>query len=442
MSERCMSEVSKDSKRAENGAKDNFDGDPRAYSLGILNGTLFRTNQALIGGATVLPIFLASLTDWKWLIGIGSSLDSAGWFLPQIVGSYFIARQSLRLPIYKFMGLIRIASLGILTILILLLGKHQPNLLLLCFMGLFLLYSLSGGIAGIAFLDMVGKIIPTSSPKGKPAMGSFWGWRIFLGGASGMMVGIFVVKPVLAGFEYPTNFAILFGIATMVIAVAIAVFSIVREREFMPIESDHDLKNHIRRSFRILKEDKGYRNYFITRHLFMLWAMGIPFYILFAQFTIELTSFWIGTFLASRFAGEMVFNVVWAWLSNRGHNRTVLKLSAIVSLLPVSIALAHSWFTVPMWLYSLCFFFIGGALTGAMIGGNNYLFRYVPINSRPLYIGVTNSTLGVTLLASGIGGLIVDYFSFESLFVVILSLSVLSILMTFSLKRSHSDTSH
>jgi len=68
----------------------------QVYIRGIINGVFFRTGMALLGPGTVLPLYMATLTDWKWLIGLGASINLVGWFLPQIIGAKIISGMRFR----------------------------------------------------------------------------------------------------------------------------------------------------------------------------------------------------------------------------------------------------------------------------------------------------------------------------------------------------------
>ena len=51
-----------------------------------------------------------------------------------------------------------------------------------------------------------------------------------------------------------------------------------------------------------------------------------------------------------------------------------------------------------------------------MIGNMNFLLETAPADNRPLYIGFTNTIMGIALLATSVGGLIVDLVGFTVLF--------------------------
>jgi hypothetical protein len=54
--------------------------------------------------------------------------------------------------------------------------------------------------------------------------------------------------------------------------------------------------------------------------------------------------------------------------------------------------------------------------------GSNFLLELVPGDERPLYLGLSNTLMGIIVLLSGLGGLVVDVFNFTGLFVLSLAL--------------------
>jgi hypothetical protein len=72
---------------------------------------------------------------------------------------------------------------------------------------------------------------------------------------------------------------------------------------------------------------------------------------------------------------------------------------------------------------ALPLFFLDGAMLPAQrLSGSNFLLELVPGAERPLYLGLSNTLMGVVVLISGLGGLVVDFFGFAGLFAVSLGL--------------------
>ena len=86
------------------------------------------------------------------------------------------------------------------------------------------------------------------------------------------------------------------------------------------------------------------------------------------------------------------------------------------------------FYNIPEVVFALTFFASGAAVTGFMLGGNNYLLQHADADNRPLYIGVMNGTLGLTIFSAGVGGLIVDYAGFHILFGLVAIIALASIL--------------
>ncbi|NQU06337.1 MAG: MFS transporter, partial [Calditrichaeota bacterium] len=378
--------------------------------------------------------YLSMLTDWNWLIGIGSTLHMVGWFFPQLFGAKLVVIMRFRLPFYKKMSITRLIALGMVALLTLLLGGSHRSLLLILFLVLYSVHAVTAGLAGLVFLDVVGKTVPAISVGGRPGRGSFFGWRIFLGSVVGIAAGFLVINPTLENFGFPAGFAILFALSTIFFALGVTAFCLIKEQPSKPDTHDIRLSEYLVKSFDLLREDKAFRRYFITRHLIMLWNAGMPFYILFAKESYNLSSFWIGAFLAARYAGEMMANVIWAMLSDRGHNRAVLRLVSSLTIFPPLVVFLYYTYNIPEIVFAATFFITGSVMSGMMLGGNNYILQHAPEDKRPMYIGLTNSTLAVTLLASGLAGLLVDNFGYPPLFIAITIIGVITLISAIGLK--------
>src|SRR5579872_4619758 len=100
----------------------------RNFLYFTIDNTLFTVALSIIGATTVIPDFIAHLTDSKVLIGLAGSLFGIGWTLPQL----FIARYIVRAEHKKwwFIGPnipVRFVIL-IFAGLVLLFGRSHPEL--------------------------------------------------------------------------------------------------------------------------------------------------------------------------------------------------------------------------------------------------------------------------------------------------------------------------
>src|SRR5688572_24078770 len=66
-------------------------------TTGMLDGGFFGMAVGFASFGTILPLFVASMTDSATLIGLVPAVHSAGWLLPQL----FTANYTARLRRYK-----------------------------------------------------------------------------------------------------------------------------------------------------------------------------------------------------------------------------------------------------------------------------------------------------------------------------------------------------
>ena len=66
-------------------------------TVGLMDGGLFGVALGFASFGTILPLFVASMTDSATLIGLVPAIHSAGWLLPQL----FTASHTSRLRRYK-----------------------------------------------------------------------------------------------------------------------------------------------------------------------------------------------------------------------------------------------------------------------------------------------------------------------------------------------------
>ncbi|MGB8656285.1 MAG: MFS transporter [Candidatus Zixiibacteriota bacterium] len=397
------------------------------FWLGVTNGVLFNFASAFISASTVLPLFLSRLTSSQILIGLASSLETLGWFLPQIAVAAATLHRKYQKPIYVSTALVRGPAFLLFAVLVFVLGKVNPSFLVVSFFFLFSLYSFGGGLGGVAFTDIVGKAVPPDR------RGSFFGTRMFLGGGLAAISGV-LIQRILKGYDFPTNFGILFLIASALIFLALTSFVLVQEPPTIGRLQKRSIKENLLLGLKIARGDRNYRMLLLTRIAIGSYIMGLPFYILYAKRYLFIPTSLAGILLSVQMVGYLSSNLLWAYLSNRSQNRLILVISAFCASLCPLLILLNMVVRLPMWTYGSIFFFLGATMSGTDMGYVNYLLEIAPEEKRPIYIGFLNTVVGLTVFLSALGGLIIQVSSFASLYVLLLMIGFLSILLSFSLK--------
>lgn len=400
----------------------------RNYILGIANGTLFNIAFAFMSGAIIIPAFLSGLTTSGFLIGAASTLEDAGWLLPQHFVAAYIQPRKRKKTVYVVAAIFRIFTFGLLTVSIFVLANKSSQLLWTFFL-LLSLYSLAGGIGAVAFMDIIGKAIPAYK------RGSFFGWRVSIGSGLGFLAALTVIRKILTDFSFPYNYGTIFAINFFVITLALITFSLVKEPMHPTTESKKSLREHLYRGHQILRQDANYRRFLIFRWFIGSFYLGLPFYMVYARIVLGVAETAVAIFLSIYMLGVVTSNLLWGWLSNRVGNRIVLQLTSGTAMIAPVFVLSSVFLHVPLVLYGAVFYFLGATYSGLRVGHPNYLLDISPEKERPTYVGMLNTFIAPTLVFGGIGGLIVDLTSFQFLYIIVFILAFLALLLSLKLKE-------
>jgi len=406
----------------------------RNFFLGVANGVLFNFAWAFTSGSTVLPLFISKLTSSNILVGLASTLEALGWFLPQMAVAAVTLHQKDQMPLYVKMAFLRGGSFLLLAMVVFFSKAVNPFYLLIGFFFLFSIYALGGGLAGVAFTDVVGKTIPQRK------RGSFFGMRMFFGGGLAALAGI-LIERILRTHSFPKNFGIMFTVAAALIIFALLSFSLVKEPPVGKRPERRSFRENLRLGFETLKRDRNFRMLIWTRVAIGAYVLGFPFYIIFAKKHLLIPTSIAGIFLSVQMAGYLSSNILWGYLSNNKSNKLVLLLSAICSTICPLLLILSILTEIPVWLYGSIFFFLGATIAGLDMGYTNYLLEIAPEDRRPIYVGFLNTIVGPTIFLSAIGGLIIQLTSFAFLYSLVLLISIVSIFLSLSLGETKEELS-
>jgi MFS family permease len=389
----------------------------RSFALNVFNGAAFEFAERLIDPPLVLTWFVGQLTSSNLLIGLVSPLGDAGWFLPQIFVSTRVQRLERKMPAYITSAIVRTLAWMLLAAAVWLVD--DPHLLLASFFVCYTIARTSAGLAGLSFFDVTAKTIPAQR------RGSLFAWRQFLGGLVGLGASL-VVKQVLnsPALPFPHGHAVLFALYCAVVVPAMAAFIAIREPPGPVVKEAVTLRQQFRRAGALLRQDGVFRRFMAARLILSLATIALPFYGVYARNVLGAPAGIVGLYIAVRVAAQILSNLPWGWLSDRRGNRLAMKLQCIgngvTALLALALVVGVAWLRPQgPWLPYLVLplFFLDGAMrpVGALTG-SNFLLELVPTDERSLYLGLSNTMMGVTVLLSGLGGLVVDAAGFGGLF--------------------------
>jgi len=388
-------------------------------TVNLWDGGIFGAALGFASFSTILPLFVASMTDSALLIGLVPAIHSVGWQLPQL----FTAGHVARLRRYKRTVLLmtiheRVPFVGFAIVALCLPILGIQTGLILTFL-LLIWQGLGGGFTANAWTSMISKIIPTES------RGTFFGFQAGLANLfiSGAAIGAGYLLDYLA---YPLDFAACFLIAG--IFFALSWFALAQTRE--PEDIDKVIPKERTRfwddSKRILRKDTNFSWFLAVRFLSQFATMGFSFYIIYALRQFNMDAVTAGYLTATLTISQTIANAGMGWLGDKFGHRSMLILGGFAAL--ASSTLAWNALSIT-WFYPI-FMLAGLANVSIWTIGMTMTVDFSGEADRPLYIGLSQTlTAPATILAPILGGWIADSSGFIPTFSISMGLSIVVILL-------------
>jgi len=380
--------------------------------FGTANGALARLFSSLTDPALILTWFVSQLGAPPVVIGLLLPISNGGWFLPQLLILRRVRRMPRKLPLYVAASWVRGSLWVALTALVFLLRDRNPPLLLAGFLLLFTAFCFACGIAGLPFMDVVGKAVPANR------RGFFFAWRDFTGGllALGGSALAHYLLDERHGLPFPLNFGWLFALAGAAALACYASFAQLVEPE-EPVEDGlAGASVDWRAVLGLLRRDRNFACFVVGRAMVISIGVAAPFYSVFARQRLGAPTAMAGTYLGAYVFALVASTLLWGRLSDRHGNRRLLLVASALHLAAPALTLllgARLSYTA----FTVVFLLLGAATAGTDIGCVSLTLDLAPGPERALYLGVINTALGVVSFALMAGGLIVQRWGLEAIVV-------------------------
>lgn len=400
----------------------------RNYTLGVTSGAIFGLVDSIVSPYLVLSLFVSDLGGSNFLVGLLPAIYNGGWFLPQFLMSHRMQRLPRKLPIYVSAAVVRIFCWLLLTAATFVTANSNPGLLLAVFFILLTIYSLASGIAGAPFMDIVAKTIPAERRGTYFGRRDFFGALVAIGG--GYIVNFFL-NPKSAP-PFPLNFGSLFLITLIAIAGGLGAFALVKEPTETAATREITFRDQLTAARNLLRENAVYRRYLLTRMALAVSDIASPFYAIYAIKILNVPAENVGLYIALSTASILVTNPFLSRVSDRRGNRILLIGAAYAMIATPLIALAFGFLPTGSALglpFGIIFFIAGVVRAAVNIANPSYLLEIAPALDRSLYIGFTNTILGLATFVPIVGGILLDLTGFQVVFVLtmLVSASALSL---------------
>ena len=387
------------------------------YAIFIWHAFFLAITMSMIDFNTVFPSLISSLTSSKIVFGAIYSIIFGVPLIFNIVFGHYLSSKKFK---KKFLCLgiyLRAFSFFGMAFFTYKYANQNPSFVIISLFFWVFLFSFSGGFAGIAYTDIIGKFIK------KGERGTLYAFKQFFS-SIGFLVGGFFVALVfnMSDISYPENYTLILFMGFIGLIIASGAFWFIKEPP-SKIEKHDRFSVFIKKIPKILKSDKKFSKFIIVENLTSFSLMILPFYIVYAQdvFNTTLLSF----YLFSIIIGAIISNVFWGAISKKISSKRVVDICIFIGgIIPVL-----SILIVPLgpYVFAIVFVLVGFIRSGRVVGFEPYLLDLAPDSDRTAYLGIRGTLSILTVVLPLIGGVFIELLGYVSTF------GIVAIVMFFSL---------
>jgi MFS family permease len=381
-------DVSSARERAENAYQEQVRRSlPRNYVAHVTHGLLGQTGFRLINAPTFVPAYIHLLSGSDLAVGVARGLQGLGMALSPILSATAIEHRRRVLPLGFLVGAVmRVQVLGIA-----LAGFFLPDLWALravwAFLGLFGFFL---GMQGVIFNYLMSKVIPVER------RGRLLGLRNTLAGLTAAAVAGVAGRTLIEGEVLGNGYAATFLLSFVLTALGLMALLAIREPEPPEVRAPSRLADRLRELPALLRSDRSFTLYFLSRAMGTMGRMAVPFYVLYAGTQIELTGATLGDLTVAFLLANSTTNLVWGWIADRTGFRLVFLLAVGLWILSALLLMASA----SLGALVLVFVGLGAGLAGFMMSAQNMVLEFGAREDLPMRIAVANSS---SELVGGIG---------------------------------------
>ncbi len=381
--------------------------------------------QIFIDIDTVIPAMLIDSGGTAIHVGILTAIMLGGSSFTQLIFAPFISNYSFKKK-FLLLGInARILALLAIGLLLYFNSYFQGNYRILLIFLLISIFSLGGAFANISYTDILGKSVAEHSRK------LFFSVRQMITGII-LLGSVFLARQVLTANEYPLNYAYMFFIGFM--ALAIASIGFWKLKEVVPSRLAIKGPGHF---IQLIKSELN-KNQKLGYFLGFINTMGIsigflPFIILYAKENFNTQSSDTANFLLFKIAGSVFIGLLLFVLSGKFRYRNLLYLNTALALaLPVLLLLPGT--SPPLNIV----FIIGGIMVAVYgISMNGVLLEVSGTSNRALYTGIAGAGNILPALFPLLGGWVIMQQGFHVFFMIYMAVILMSLFFIYKLKFSH-----
>ncbi|HIP59306.1 MAG TPA: MFS transporter [Campylobacterales bacterium] len=374
--------------------------------------------------STILPLMVNHFTESVIIVGIFASLLRGGAVVVQLYAAFHAQAYKQVMPYFRKVFFFRFLSWLLVGVSIFFLGdSNKPLTLFFIGVGLFF-FSFMAGFGAIYFKELQAKLFS------KKYRGKTMANRQVAGSIASIISGG-IAGYVLSVYEAPMNYAYLFMISSLLMAIGFAIFVTIEEpvKENISIK-EKSFKLFVQNAVTLLKSDQRLKKQIIVILLGYSYFLAMPFVILNANDSFTLTGWMLGGFITLQMIGSIIGST-FLWRKIHDYEK-MLTLSLLFMIIAFVIAL----FAESFYSYALIFLLFGVAFDGFKISDMNLVIEIAPEDKRPVYAALQVNITSLGLFFPILGGVILTFIkSYTFIYMLTIGLLVLSLYLSLKLKN-------
>lgn len=374
---------------------------PRNFFAYLGANLLGKVADEIASAKLVIPWLFGALGVPAALTGFLVPIREAGVLLPQLAVAAAVRSLAVRKGVWILgAALSALALAGMAVATVSLEGASAGGAIL----GMLALFSLARGLCSVSAKDVLGKTVS------KSRRGALMGWSAGLSGLAVLAVGVWLgtLDPGAAGV---TVYAGLLAAGGVLWILASLLFATIREQPGATEGGGNALAvalGHLR----LVVDDAPFRRYVTARGLLLAVALAPPFYVLVAQDQAEASLLGLGALIVANGLAASVSAPFWGYWGDRSSRGVMAAAAAGAGLLGVvtwaAVALGWTWATGELGM-ALIFLVLNVMRGGVRLGRKVYVVDLAGGETRAAYVAVSNTLIGVLMLAGGLVGLLADW---------------------------------
>jgi len=357
---------------------------------------------------TIIPSMLVKAGGNSVHLGLLTAIMFGGSSVLQLVFAPMLSKKPFKLR-YLLLGVnLRVAALLFISVMFFFSRSLSDDLIIVLIFVLISVFSFSGSYSGISYTDILGKSIKAESRK------SFFSMKeIVL--SVGVLISALTVRYLLTRFEYPDNYAVLFLIAGVLLFIASLGFWNIKE-----VRSVNPVKKSLIDFFKLIpqeiKKNQNLKYYLLIINTLGLGIGFLPFLILFAKDSFNLSYALIGNILLFRISGMLFASIMYYFFSKKINYRGLLTIAVIIGFIIPIVALLLN----DNQFYFQFIFILSGIFVSIFKMSNNGILLEISTNeNRAIYAGISGAGKIFTMIFPLIAGVMIYYVGFTAVFIFV-----------------------